>query len=167
MFWGLSVVRYDLGSCRLLKQLASNAKINFSQPLSPQHVCNQGNHSVIKTTNHFLQYYRKGNPSKYVWQICLAKIDWWCWLKFAKHRLLLHEGSHKVPGKSHIRHLWCIAVPRPLHTVTFVREKAAIWKGAISQVIFNNKEFQDRLRNSTRCLIDVHIVCCNLMFDRG
>ena len=35
-------------------------KINVSLPLSPQLVCNQGNHSVVKTTNHFLQWYMSG-----------------------------------------------------------------------------------------------------------
>ena len=38
-----------------LVQLVSNTKVNLSQPLPPQLVCNQGNHSVIKTSNTFLQ----------------------------------------------------------------------------------------------------------------
>ena len=36
--------------------LVSNIKVNFSQPLPPQLVCNQGNHSVAKTSNQFLQF---------------------------------------------------------------------------------------------------------------
>ena len=38
-----------------LVPLVSNTKVNLSQPLSPQLVCNQSNHSVIKMTNQFLQ----------------------------------------------------------------------------------------------------------------
>ena len=35
--------------------LVSNTKVNLSQPLPPQLVCNQGNHSVVKTTNQFFK----------------------------------------------------------------------------------------------------------------
>jgi len=42
-----------LTGCLML--LVSNMKVNFSQPLSPQLVCNKGNHPVVKTTNQFLQ----------------------------------------------------------------------------------------------------------------
>ena len=38
---------------QLLVQLASNTKMNFAWPQSPQLVCNQGNHSVVKTTGLF------------------------------------------------------------------------------------------------------------------
>jgi len=33
--------------------LVSNTKAILSQPLPPQLVCNQGNHSVVKKTNWF------------------------------------------------------------------------------------------------------------------
>ena len=36
-------------------QLVFNIKANLKRPLSLQFVCNQGNHSVVKTTNLFLQ----------------------------------------------------------------------------------------------------------------
>ena len=42
-----------LTGCLML--LVSNMKVTLSQPLPPQHVCNQGNHSVVTTTNQFLQ----------------------------------------------------------------------------------------------------------------
>ena len=34
-------------------QLTSNIQINFTQPLSPQLLCNQGNYLVVETTNLF------------------------------------------------------------------------------------------------------------------
>ena len=42
----------ELASCLLgcLMQLVFNTKANLSQPQSLQFVCNQGNHSVVKTT---------------------------------------------------------------------------------------------------------------------
>ena len=46
---------YDDQGCSLsacLVQLVSNSKIN---PLSFQHDCNHGNHSVVKATNSFYQ----------------------------------------------------------------------------------------------------------------
>ena len=46
-------------------QLASSTKISFSQPLSPQLDCNQGNHSVVKTTN-ILKYIMAYGSTPYV-----------------------------------------------------------------------------------------------------
>jgi len=46
MFWARC-----LAGC--LMQLVSNTKVNHA--LSPKRVGNQGNHSVVKTTNQFLQ----------------------------------------------------------------------------------------------------------------
>ena len=40
------------GGCLIL--LASNTKINLSQPQTLQFDCNQGNHSVVKATNLYI-----------------------------------------------------------------------------------------------------------------
>ena len=37
-------------------QLLFNTKVKLPQPLFLQFVCNQGNHSVVKTANLFLQF---------------------------------------------------------------------------------------------------------------
>ena len=43
------------GGC--LIQLASNTKLNLSQPQTLQFDCNQGNHSVVKATNLHIGFY--------------------------------------------------------------------------------------------------------------
>ena len=46
------------GACFLsgcIMPLVSNTKVNLSQSLPPQLVCYQGEHSVVKTPNQFLQ----------------------------------------------------------------------------------------------------------------
>ena len=56
-----------------LKLLVSNAKINPQQPLSPQIVCNQGNHSMwLEQPNCFYSVHVKDQgSSNWVWLLQL------------------------------------------------------------------------------------------------
>jgi len=51
-------------------QLVSNIKVNLPQPLPPQLICNQGNHSVAKTTNQFLQWSIRDYPFMLIKKEC-------------------------------------------------------------------------------------------------
>ena len=79
-------------------------RVNLSQPLPPQLVCNQGNHSVVKTTNQFLQC-----------MIMLIFLHWAVWSTFNMFCWQIHRTKKLL-------YPWCTCTQgtcNQVHTVAW------------------------------------------------